>query len=134
MKHLLAFSCKCCHFCPTCHQKQLVELGQWLYTEVFKKVTPSALLLDQGVVDATLLITKPGLPVFRKGQNRAQDLFHRSFRPVEGVTWYVLASMILPIKIALYLTRRQSCHSTTATKFKVFYPFFKDISNFRANH
>jgi hypothetical protein len=37
-EYLLAFSCKCRHFCPSCHQKRVVEFGQWLYTEVLKKV------------------------------------------------------------------------------------------------
>ena len=37
-EYLLAFSCKCRHFCPSYHQKRVVEFGQWLYTEVLKKV------------------------------------------------------------------------------------------------
>jgi len=36
-EYLLAFSCKCRHFCPSCHQKRVVEFGQWLYTAVLKK-------------------------------------------------------------------------------------------------
>jgi len=35
---LLAFSCKRRHFCPSCHQKRVVEFGQWLCQEVIKKV------------------------------------------------------------------------------------------------
>ncbi len=27
----LAFSCKCRHFCPSCHQKRVVEFGQWFF-------------------------------------------------------------------------------------------------------
>lgn len=37
-EYLLAFSCKGRHFCPSCHQKRVVEFGEWLYTEVLKKV------------------------------------------------------------------------------------------------
>ena len=35
---LLAFSCKRRQFCPSCHQKRVVEYGQWLLSEVLKKV------------------------------------------------------------------------------------------------
>jgi hypothetical protein len=35
---LLAFSCKRRHFCPSCHQKRVVEFGEWLCTDVLKKV------------------------------------------------------------------------------------------------
>lgn len=35
---LLAFSCKRRHFCPSCHQKRVVEFGEWLCTEVVKSV------------------------------------------------------------------------------------------------
>ena len=35
---LLAFSCKRRHFCPSCHQKRVVEFGEWLCTEVLKYV------------------------------------------------------------------------------------------------
>ena len=34
----LAFSCKRGHFCPSCHQKRVVEFGAWLCEEVFKEV------------------------------------------------------------------------------------------------
>jgi len=37
-EYLLPFSCKCRHFCPSCHQKRVVEFGEWLYEEVLKKV------------------------------------------------------------------------------------------------
>ncbi|MDW7730712.1 MAG: transposase zinc-binding domain-containing protein, partial [Bacillota bacterium] len=37
-EYLLAFSCKCRHFCPSCHQKRVVEFGEWLYKAVLKKV------------------------------------------------------------------------------------------------
>lgn len=33
---LLAYSCKRRHFCPSCHQKRVVEFGEWLCTEVLK--------------------------------------------------------------------------------------------------
>lgn len=29
-EYLLAFSCKCRHFCPYCHAKRVVEFGEWL--------------------------------------------------------------------------------------------------------
>ena len=32
------FSCKRRHFCPSCHQKRVVEFGEWLGTEVLKYV------------------------------------------------------------------------------------------------
>lgn len=35
---LLAFSCKRRHFCPSCHQKRVVEFGEWLCQEVIKAV------------------------------------------------------------------------------------------------
>jgi hypothetical protein len=35
---LLAFSCKRRHFCPSCHQKRVVEFGEWLCREVVKAV------------------------------------------------------------------------------------------------
>ncbi len=37
-EYLLAFSCKRRHFCPSCHQKRVVEFGEWLCMEVLKKV------------------------------------------------------------------------------------------------
>lgn len=37
-EYLLPFSCKCRHFCPSCHQKRVVEFGEWLYREVLKQV------------------------------------------------------------------------------------------------
>ena len=37
-EYLLAFSCKRRHFCPSCHQKRVVEFGEWLYTDVLKSV------------------------------------------------------------------------------------------------
>jgi len=37
-EYLLAFSCKRRHFCPTCHQKRVVEFGEWLCTDVLKSV------------------------------------------------------------------------------------------------
>ena len=36
--YLLAFSCKCRHFCPSCHQKRVVEFGEWICQEVLKAV------------------------------------------------------------------------------------------------
>ena len=37
-EYLLAFSCKRRHFCPSCHQKRVVEFGEWLCKEVLKAV------------------------------------------------------------------------------------------------
>jgi len=37
-EYLLAFSCKRRHFCPSCHQKRVVEFGEWLCSAVLKKV------------------------------------------------------------------------------------------------
>ncbi len=35
---LLAFSCKRRHFCPSCHAKRCVEFGEWLCSNILKKV------------------------------------------------------------------------------------------------
>ncbi len=35
---LRAFSCKRRHFCPSCHQKRVIEFGEWLCTEVLESV------------------------------------------------------------------------------------------------
>jgi hypothetical protein len=35
-EYLLAFSCKRRHFCPSCHQKRVVEFGEYLCEEVLK--------------------------------------------------------------------------------------------------
>jgi len=37
-EYLLAFSCKRRHFCPSCHQKRVVEFGEWLCEGVLKVV------------------------------------------------------------------------------------------------
>ncbi len=37
-EYLLAFSCERRHFCPSCHQKRVVEFGEWLCREVVKAV------------------------------------------------------------------------------------------------
>ena len=37
-EYLLAFSCKRRHFCSSCHQKRVVEFGQWLCENVIKAV------------------------------------------------------------------------------------------------
>jgi hypothetical protein len=37
-EYLLAFSRKRRHFCPSCHQKRVLEFGEWLCTEVLKHV------------------------------------------------------------------------------------------------
>ncbi|MFH1562357.1 MAG: transposase zinc-binding domain-containing protein [Nitrospirota bacterium] len=38
-EYLLAFSCKCRYFCPSCHQKRLIQLGEHIRGEVLKEVT-----------------------------------------------------------------------------------------------
>ncbi|MFZ2418708.1 MAG: transposase zinc-binding domain-containing protein [Smithellaceae bacterium] len=40
-EYLLAFSCKRRHFCPSCHQKRVVEFGEWLCMDVIKKIPPT---------------------------------------------------------------------------------------------
>mgnify|MGYP000908163888 CR=1 FL=1 len=35
---LVAFSCKSRHFCPSCHQRRVVEFGEYLSTEVLEDV------------------------------------------------------------------------------------------------
>lgn len=37
-EYLLAYSCKRRHFCPSCHQKRVVEFGEWLCSDVLKYV------------------------------------------------------------------------------------------------
>ena len=37
-EYLFAFLCKRRHFCPSCHQKRVVEFGEWLCEEVLKAV------------------------------------------------------------------------------------------------
>lgn len=37
-EYLLPFSCKRRAFCPSCHQRRVVEFGEFLYTEVLKAV------------------------------------------------------------------------------------------------
>ncbi|WP_456297565.1 transposase zinc-binding domain-containing protein [Desulforapulum autotrophicum] len=37
-EYLLAFSCKRRQFCPSCHQKRVVEYSEWLFTNVLKDV------------------------------------------------------------------------------------------------
>ena len=37
-EYLLAFSCKRRHLCPSCHQKRVMEFGEWLCREVVKAV------------------------------------------------------------------------------------------------
>jgi hypothetical protein len=37
-EYILPFSCKRRHFCPSCHQKRVVEFGEYLHEEVLKDV------------------------------------------------------------------------------------------------
>ncbi|WP_321493336.1 transposase [uncultured Desulfobacter sp.] len=37
-EYLLAFSCKRRQFCPSCHQKRVIEYGEWLLTNVLQDV------------------------------------------------------------------------------------------------
>jgi len=39
-EYLLAFSCKRRHFCPSCHQKSVVEFEEWLCNKIVKAVPP----------------------------------------------------------------------------------------------
>ena len=45
-EYLLAFSCKRRHFCPSCHQKRVVEFGEHLHKEVLKDVSHSQWVLS----------------------------------------------------------------------------------------
>jgi hypothetical protein len=36
-EYLLAYSCKRRHFCPSCHQKRVLEFGQWLCSRGMRK-------------------------------------------------------------------------------------------------
>jgi hypothetical protein len=38
-EYLLAFSCKRRHFCLSCHQKRVVEFGEWICEKVLKAVS-----------------------------------------------------------------------------------------------
>jgi hypothetical protein len=37
-EYLLPFSCKRRHFCPSCHQKRVIEFGEYLVEDVLKEV------------------------------------------------------------------------------------------------
>jgi hypothetical protein len=37
-EYLLAYSCKRRHFCPSCHQKRVVQYGEWLLSDVLKRI------------------------------------------------------------------------------------------------
>jgi hypothetical protein len=37
-EYLLPFSCKCRYFCPSCHQRRVIEFGEYLYEEILKDV------------------------------------------------------------------------------------------------
>jgi hypothetical protein len=37
-EYLLAHSCKRRHFCPSCHQKRVVQYGEWLLSNVLKHI------------------------------------------------------------------------------------------------
>jgi ribosomal protein S27E len=45
-EYLLAFSCKRRHFCPSCHQKRVVEFGDWLCRKVVKAVPHRHIVLS----------------------------------------------------------------------------------------
>ncbi|MDI6794429.1 MAG: transposase zinc-binding domain-containing protein [bacterium] len=34
----MAHSCKCRYFCPSCHQKRIIQLGEHLREEVLEEV------------------------------------------------------------------------------------------------
>lgn len=37
-EYLVAFSCKGRHFCPSCHQRRVIEFGEYLSTEILEEV------------------------------------------------------------------------------------------------
>ena len=37
-EYILPFSCKCRSFCPSCHQRRVVEFGEYLHDEVLAQV------------------------------------------------------------------------------------------------
>jgi len=37
-EYLVGFSCKRRHLCPSCHQKRVIEYGEWLCEEILKAV------------------------------------------------------------------------------------------------
>ena len=41
-EYLLAFSCKCRYFCPSCHAKRLAIWAQWLDTTLLAPASPPA--------------------------------------------------------------------------------------------
>ncbi|BBO67813.1 hypothetical protein DSCA_17430 [Desulfosarcina alkanivorans] len=45
-EYLLDFSCKRKHFCPSCHQKPVVEFGEWLCRDVVKAVSNRHVVLS----------------------------------------------------------------------------------------
>lgn len=53
-KYLLAFSCKRRHFCPSCHQKRVVEFGEWVCGGGLKKGSPPPLCLQSSQHPSTL--------------------------------------------------------------------------------
>ncbi|MBA4366964.1 MAG: hypothetical protein C0403_04925 [Desulfobacterium sp.] len=57
---MLAFSCKCRHFCPSCHQKRVIEFGAWLYTEVLSSFPYQ--LIDRLNVEISLHINMKNSP------------------------------------------------------------------------
>jgi hypothetical protein len=72
-EYLLAFSCKRRHFCPSCHQKRVIEFGEWLCTEVLKSVPhrqwvfsiPKRLriyfMYDRKLLSKCISLRRPGL-------------------------------------------------------------------------
>jgi hypothetical protein len=50
-EYLLAFSCKRRHFYPSCHQKRVVEFGDWVCREVVKAVPHRHVVLSPPKAD-----------------------------------------------------------------------------------
>jgi hypothetical protein len=64
-EYLPAFSCKRRHFRPSCHQKRVIEIGEWLCTDVLKSVPhriwPVFEAIAHRVSGHTLIITHAGV-------------------------------------------------------------------------
>ncbi len=62
-EYLLAFSCKRRHFCPSCHQKRVVEFGEWLCMDVLKCLTGILFSASRRSFAVIFFTTESFLPV-----------------------------------------------------------------------
>ena len=61
-EYLLAFFCKRRNFFPSCHQKRVVEFGEWLCEEVLKAVpSPRRRLYEPEATQNDRVATGPGI-------------------------------------------------------------------------